>query len=150
MKRQKSQPLQEEVPIPMQPPVLQLSPETILIPREAERPSARDIQKAIDVLVACQVARTSIASVGQPGDVFLVYDLTLMTPGRPPFRISDRRTLHSLLTKENITSAGEAFDVSLIDIQRPMKSTLLNWINSATAAAKEAEPRAPLTLSYGK
>lgn len=95
-------------------------------------PGAWEIQRAIDVLVAAQVADTSIAQGGEEGDIFLCYDITIGTKGRKPFRIRDRRTLHAALTKQGVPSAAQAVELALTQLTQPLSGAAMVWINDMT------------------
>lgn len=103
----------------------------------ASNPPLADLQKAIDVLTRFYLADTSIVQPCAPGDLFLQYDLAIGSHRKPVFRIKDRRVLHDALTTEGAPTALENFEVTLLELMRPLKNRVSSMVNQVLRSTEE-------------
>lgn len=95
-------------------------------------PSAREIQNAIDVLLAAKARCAPVADEGDPGDAFLLYDVTLRVHGEEGFRIRGQRHMHRVLTEDQLPAAAETLDAEFLSLLRPLRGYALQLINDRT------------------
>jgi hypothetical protein len=94
-----------------------------------KRPSVTDLQRALDVIVALQADNASNLEATSPGDIFLYYDIKLVTRGEPVYHHRGRKEIKDILTVAGISGATEVFDMTLLDLIRPLKTRAMGWIN---------------------
>lgn len=117
--------------------------------RAPQRPELREVEQAIETLVAAQAAGVSIAGMGEPGDVFLFYDLTLASPGRQSLRVRSRRDLHGLLTTSGLAEATSSVALAVNDIMRPINNRLNSWAGELTESMRPTAEKSNNLLPFG-
>ncbi len=83
-------------------------------------------------------------SEGEPGDIFLCYDVCMRVRGEPDLHITDRRVLHRILLPEGLPSAPTDMETALYSIVMPFKQHLMGIIGRQTAMTQGDIPRPKL------
>jgi hypothetical protein len=85
-----------------------------------------------------------VAGEGEPGDVFLCYDLSLRIHGEPPLRLKGSRCMHRILLPEGLASATTEMESTLFTVVQPLKQRLLAKIGLMTSHNRGEIPRPTL------
>jgi hypothetical protein len=104
-------------------------------------PSPKDILAAIQLLTSLQADAEEEVSEGEPGDIFLCYDISLRVRGEKPFRIKSSRCMHGVLLPEGIPSATSEMESALFTITQPIKQKLMGIVGRLTTQVRGEIPR---------
>lgn len=137
--------VQVEPKTPTRPPVPLPSTEQRLVKMgEVAAPSARMLQKALEAIIQSKAcADVGLANDVKPGDVFLLYDLSLRLHGQEPYRVCDQIPMHGILTQDGLPDAPAVFEQALAQLIRPIKSYATGLINDTKREMGTLEDREP-------
>lgn len=107
-------------------------------------PTTEEIHKAILLLATLQLQAEECVSEGDPGDVFLCYDLSLRIRGEEPVRVRGMRCMHRILLPEGLASATTEMESTIFTVVQPLKQSLLAKIGQITSNNKGSAPRPAL------
>jgi hypothetical protein len=114
------------------------------IVEEAPPPTPQAILEAIQLLTSLQANAEGEVSEGEPGDIFLCYDISLRIQGEKTFRIKSSRCLHGILLPEGIPSATAEMESALFGITQPIKQKLMGVVGRLTTHVRGDIPRPKL------
>jgi hypothetical protein len=111
------------------------------IEEETPPPTPKAILEAIQILTTLQANAEGEVSEGEPGDIFLCYDISLRIQGEKTFRIKSSRCLHGILLPEGIPSATSEMESALFAITQPIKQKLMGIVGRLTTHVRGEIPR---------
>lgn len=111
---------------------------------EPTPPTPEAILGAIQILTSLQAGAEGEVSEGEPGDIFLCYDISLRIHGEKTFRIKSSRCLHGILLPEGIPSATSEMESALFTITQPIKQRLMGIVARLTTQVRGDIPRPKL------
>ncbi len=126
----------EETPIPGVP--------TEQITEEPRLATGEEIHKALQTLISLQTSVSGEVSEGEPGDIFLCYDISMRVRGEKDLHIVDRTVLHRALLPEGLPSAPSEMEGALFTIIKPFKHHLMGIIGRLTTAGGGSIPQPTL------